>query len=167
MVGSLRRLWVILLCLALTGCGFHLRGMAEIPPWLTNVTIMGDGAQVPLSTMTRSYLEGYHIHVNPDPSTAAYWLIINRADYRQQIVSIGASTNPRQYQLILTVNFVLQNNQGRIVVPPQQVVVTRQFTINNDRILGSNAEEDHFIREMRHEAIVQMVNILCRSNIRP
>jgi len=139
----------------------------DVPVWLNNVAITGEAATVPFDTMLKSYLEAYHIRVTSDLPTASYWILINHMDYRQQIVSIGASTNPRQYQLILTIDFMLQDRKGRVISPPRQVVATRQLTINNDRILGSNAEEDEFIREMRQDAIVQILNILCKSNPRP
>ena len=163
----LKALSLLLCSLLLTACGFHLRGMIDLPAWLNNVAIRGDAAKVEFSSLTKSYLEGYHVRVNPDPTTADYWLIISNFNYQQQIVSIGASTNSRQYQLILRVDFLLQDRQGHMISPLRRVVVTRQLTVNNDRILGSNAEEHSFLHEMRQEAVTQMVTILCKSKHRP
>lgn len=154
----------LILALCLSACGFHFRGMIDVPEWLTNVAIITkDGHNKELVSILGAELEGYKIDVNPDPMRADYWLIINHTRYQQHIASIGASTNPRQYQLILTVEFMLQTRKGQIIKSPGQVVVTRQLTVNNDRILGSNEEETVLISEMRHDAVIQIINRLSRK----
>lgn len=154
----------LILALLLSACGFHLRGMMDVPEWLANVSIITkEGKDRELASILKSQLEGYKIQVNSDPSLAQYWLTINRSNYQQQIISIGASTNPRQYQLTLTVEFMLTARKGRVIKPARQVVVTRQLTVNNDRILGSNEEETIILGEMRQEAVVQMINRLSRK----
>lgn len=154
----------LILALCLTACGFHLRGMIDVPEWLTNVSIISkEGNNKELISILSAQLDGYKIKVNPDPALAQYWLIINRTTYQQQISSIGASTNPRQYQLFLTVEFMLQTRKGQVIKSPEHVVITRQLTVNNNRILGSNEEESVLISEMRHDAVIQIINRLSRK----
>lgn len=159
----MKRIYIpLLLTLFLTACGFHLRGLIDIPKWLTNVAIISKVDNKELKSILKSQLEGYKISVNPNPATANYWLIINKTNFQQQIVSIGASTNPRQYQLILTIEFMLQSAKGQIIKPLRVVSVSRQLTVNNDRILGSNDEEAVLISEMRKEAVTQIINRLSK-----
>lgn len=145
------------------GCGFHLRGIADIPEWLNNVAIISNDGDKELISMLNTTLEGYKIDVNPDPSAAKYWLVINHATVQQQIISIGASTNPRQYQLTLAIEYLLQTRKGEMVKPKRTVVVNRQLTVNNDRILGSNEEELLLVSEMRREAVILILNRLSRQ----
>lgn len=152
----------LVLILLLTGCGFHLRGVIDIPEWLNNVAIISNDNNKELASLLKSQLEGYKVDVNSDPSLAKYWLIIKNSNLQQQIVSIGASTNPRQYQLILTIEFMLQTPKGQIIKAPRKVAVNRQLTVNNDRILGSNEEEALLVSEMRHDAVIQIINRLSR-----
>ena len=160
----MKRIYIpLLLTLFLTACGFHLRGLIDIPKWLTNVAIISNDGSKELASILKSQLEGYKIDVNPDPATANYWLIIDKTNFQQQIVSIGASTNPRQYQLILTIEFMLQTAKGQIIKPLRVVSVSRQLTVNNDRILGSNEEEAVLISEMRKEAVIQIINRLSKQ----
>lgn len=156
---------VLLLCFAcLTACGFHLRGAIDVPAWLTNVALISsEGENKELLNPLKTQLEGYKIKINPDPTRAQYWLIITHARYQQHITSVGASTNPRQYQLILNVGFMLQERKGKIIKPATELVVTRQLTVNNDLILGSNEEEAILLREMRQDIILQMINRLSRK----
>jgi len=158
----MKRLFIpLILALCLTACGFHLRGMVDVPVWLANVSVYSkDGTNQELISLLKTQLEGYKVFINPDPALAKYWLIIDHVIYQQKILNVGASTNPRQYQLSLAVGFMLQTRQGQIIKAQREVLVTRQLTINNDRILGSNEEEAIIINEMRQDAVVQIINRL-------
>lgn len=132
----------------------------DAPKWLNNVAILSKQEDKELVTLLKSQLESYKIHVNPDPTGANYWILLNKSTLQQQIVSIGASTNPRQYQLIFTIEFMLQTSKAQIIKEPKFITVYRQLTINNDRILGSNEEEAILISEMKREAVIQLINSL-------
>ncbi|CEG56699.1 LPS-assembly lipoprotein LptE [Legionella fallonii] len=153
----------LVLALLLSACGFHLRGLIDVPEWLNNVSIISKDGNKELISILKSQLEGYKIRVNPDPAFAKYWLIISNVNVHQQVVSIGASTNPRQYQLILTLVFTLQTSRGQVIKPPQYISVSRQLTVNSDRILGSNDEETILVNEMKKEAVLQIINRLSRK----
>ncbi|CEK10867.1 LPS-assembly lipoprotein LptE [Legionella hackeliae] len=152
-----------LLIISLTSCGFHLRGMADIPSWLNNVAIVIKDAQEDLQTLLEGQLEAYKISVVDNPTQANYLLIVARDRYKQEITNVSASTAPRQYLLIYDVQFTLIETKGKIIVPTSHVFVTRQITINNDRILGSDAEEALLKNEMRAEAATQIVNRLSQA----
>ncbi len=150
--------FLVLLALCLSACGFHLRGMIDVPAWLNDISLITEDGDKELAILISSQLEANKIKIIHDPAQAQYWLIIHQSNLRQQIVSIGASTNPRQYQLILTVSFSLQTVKGKIIKATRDVVVTRQLTVNNDRILGSNEEEAILVDEMRRDAAIQILN---------
>lgn len=156
----MKKIWLLLIFVCLSACGFHLRGQIDIPNWLTNVAIIATDKDKQLSLLIKSQLERYNITVNDDPAQAKYWLIINGSEVHQQVVSIGASTNSRQYQLVMTVAFTIQSPKGDIVKPTKKIMVSRQLTVNNDRILGSNEEEELLVNEMRKDAVIQILNRL-------
>ncbi len=158
-----QKVFTIILALLLSACGFHLRGLIDVPEWLDNVSIISKDGNKELISILKSQLEGYKVKVNPEPALAKYWLIINKTTFQQQLVSVGSSTNPRQYQLILAVEFMLQTSKGQVIKAPRLVTVSRQLTVNNDRLLGSNEEETVLISEMRREAVIQIINRLSRK----
>lgn len=153
----------LLMLLCLTACGFHLRGMVNAPSWLQNVAILSHDKDQELVSQLRIRLESYKIHVNPDPAMASYWLNIKYVQFEDQVVGIGSSTNSRQYQMILKIGYLLQDKKGQIIQPERMVQVTRQFTENNNRILGSKDEQGILIREMRREAADQIINRLSKG----
>ena len=146
--------------LFLASCGFHLRGLKDVPKWLDKVYIDNKTRDGELLSVLKVQLKNYKIHVNLDPASAKYWLVINDSSHYQQIISIGASTNARQYQLILTVVYTLRTSKGKELIPNSLIKVTRQITMNNNRILGSSEEEITLLKEMRQDAVVQMINQL-------
>lgn len=157
-----RPILLFITTLLLSACGFHLRGWVDTPAWLNNVAVISKDDERQLTTQLKERLEAYKISVT-NVAQAQYWIIINSVSLQQQIISIGASTNPRQYQLNLRVRFMLQTANGQIIKPESTLLVTRQATINNDRILGSNQEEQILINEMQQDAANQIINRLSRK----
>ena len=147
----------------LTACGFHLRGMVDMPPWLNNVALVIQNGHLDLGPLLKERLQAYNIRVNPLPTQADYLLVIERDSKQQQITNVGASTAPRQYLLIYDLQFTLLGPKGKVIIPSSNISVTRQLTVNNDRILGSDAEEILLASEMRREAVMQTINRLSRK----
>lgn len=131
-----------------------------MPSWLNSVAIVIQNAHRDLGPMLKNQLESYQIHVVPDPTQADYLLVIEADGIQQQLTSVAASTAPRQYLLIYDVQFSLVKRKGEVVVPSTHVYITRQLTVNNDRILGSNFEEMQISYEMRRDAAMQIINRL-------
>lgn len=155
--------WFSILLLGLvSGCGFHLRGFNDMPGWLNNVAIVIENAHRDLGPILKNQLEAYNIHVTPDPLQADYLLIIEYDGIQQQMTNVAASTTPRQYLLIYDVQFTLKAKKD-IIIPSNHVAATRQLTINNDRILGSNSEETLISAEMRRDCAMQIINRLGRA----
>ena len=150
----------IALCfsLMLSSCGFHLRGSIDMPRWFNHVSVIVEHAHQNLSSFLVENLLSYNLSIEPSPSSAQYWLIILQDNLQQQITSVSSSTTPRQYELTYTVHFKLMKAKGRELISPSVVSVTRQATINSDRILGSNQEEELLVNEMRREAATQIIN---------
>lgn len=155
-----KRLGALLFALGLSSCGFHLRGTVELPCWLTQVSIICHNNTSELMAALQFQFSRYKMEVISDPELASYWLIIENTSFQKQIVSIGSSTNPRQYQLILTIEFSLQTKEGECILSNARVIATRQLTVNNDRILGSTDEERILSHEMKNDAVIQIMNRL-------
>jgi LPS-assembly lipoprotein len=155
--------FALLLALSfLSACGFRLRGYVEMPPWLDHVAIVVQDANRDLEVRLKNQLQAYGRHIVTDPTQADYMLILEKDNLQQKINSVAASTTPRQYQLIYTVRYSLIKRDGTPVVTSRLVAVTRQLTVNNDRILGSDSEELIIISAMRQEAVMQIINRMGR-----
>lgn len=161
----LRRLTVLLIIIFITGCGFKLRGMVDMPAWLNNIGISVKSAHQELVPLLRENFQSWGVKTTDDPTQADYLLIIESDASQQQITSVSASTTPRQYLLTYTVVYSLLKRNGVPVVTSNIVSISRQLTVNNDRILGSDAEESMIYTEMRREAVMQIINRLSKKQV--
>ncbi len=144
----------------LASCGFHLRGMMDMPRWLNHVAVIVEHAHRDLGPYLVDSLQSYNLIVEPSPNRALYWLIIQQDNLQENITSVSSSTTPRQYELIYSVQFKLMQAKGKEIISPTEIRVTRQATINSDRILGSNQEQALLVTEMRRDAAIQIMNRL-------
>lgn len=153
----LKRLLLSLCIVSLGGCGFQLRGTINLPPNFNNVAIISEDASNEISLSIKSQLQAYHVEIIPDATRASYILILEKDALQQQITSVSASTTPRQYQLIYTLTYSLLKNKDKPIVSSNSITVSRQLTVNNDRVLGSDYESSLIIKEMRRDAAMQLV----------
>jgi len=163
------RLLLMIMMFALTGCGFHLRGVfdADSLKWLNSVAIVIQKAHKDLEPLLKSQLIAYDISVTTDPALAEYWLIVDNETITQNITSISSSTTARQYEITYTVSFKLQRAKGAEVIPFNKIVITRQITLNSNRILGSSDEEELQKNEMRRDAAMQIIYRLTLADPKP
>ncbi len=150
----------LVLTLLLSGCGFHLRGMMAFPSGFNNVAIINQTQHISrdLILSLQRQLREHHINVVDDPSQKAqYWLVLEQDNLAQQLTNVAASTTPRQYQLIYTIQFQLAQANGATLVPSQAVSMQRQVTVNNDRILGSDFESQTIAHEIYQDAATQIL----------
>lgn len=156
---------LLTVALCLSGCGFHLRGIADGPTWLQSVTLVMQTDDSPFYLILKNQLQAAHIQVNPDLVRPDYRLVIINDTMQKNIVSISSSTTPRQYQLIYTVRFKLEDANKKARIPITPIIVTRLLTVNSDRILGSNDEERTLRHEMQRDVGIQLLNHLSQPII--
>lgn len=140
---------IALFCLQLIGCGFHLRGTTDIPTWLSPLMIINHHASQGMSRALQQMLTAYKLDTQSG-KISKNQIILEDDNLNREINGIAASTAPRQYQLIYTLHYLVQAAHLQSTI--QTIKVTRQITINNDKILGSDAEEAITIAEMHREA---------------
>lgn len=159
-----KRITLLLMFALLASCGFKLRGFAEMPSWLRNVAIVVQEAHQDLVPVLRDQLQAYGIQVVPDPIAADFLLVLEKDMLGQQITSVSASTTPRQYQLVYTLEYsLIEKKNKKPVGTSGKVIVMRQFTMNNDRVLGSDYESGIIISEMHREASMKIMNRISKK----
>lgn len=131
-----------------------------MPDGLTRLAIVTEQAHRGLDIALTTQCTTWHLTCTASLTDAKYRLIIEKDAVVSQWTNISASTTPRQYELMYTVYFRLTDHTGRVLIPASAVRITRPLTINNDRILGSNAEERTMIREMQQDAARQIFSIM-------
>ncbi len=151
---------IIILIVALCACGFHLRGQMELPTSFQNVAISAPPEGRNLSLALDEQLQAYHVIQAQSKTDAEFQIVIDNIQFERQIANISSSTTPRQYQLSYTVKHHLVDSHGRMLIPNGLVVSNRLVSMNSERLLGSNYEQDFFLHEMELDAARQILTTI-------
>ncbi|MCL2523133.1 MAG: LPS assembly lipoprotein LptE [Betaproteobacteria bacterium] len=156
---------VLLLAVAVAACGFHLRGaQGAALPYKSLYIALPENAEV------RIWLERY---ISADEGTAlvddgksAEATFQQVSDNRQKsILSVDAQGRVREYRLQLTYAFRIVNAEGKEIVPPNELSLSRDLTYDDSNVLAKDQEERLLWRDMTSELVSQIMRRL--SLIKP
>ena len=126
---------------ALAGCGFHLQGVARLPPaFATTELAAGDrytdfhGALADLLAASGSHLVGAG-------AEGAAVVEVLTDDSGQHVLSVSASNTPTEYEVYYTVRYRVRIG-GREVLPPQQLTLTQGYSFNPTALLAKEHEQE-------------------------
>lgn len=153
-----KQLLIALFCLGITACGFHLRGNLNFPSNFQHLSIYLSPDAHSFKNKLKEKLRSLHIrpHFSQEPN--CYHLVIDELKFNRQIANISSSTTPRQFQLTYTVFFHLLSPEGKNLIPNGFALANRLVSMNSERLLGSNYEQDFFKEEMEDELITKILN---------
>ena len=92
-------------------------------------------------------------------------LVILSESTTQQLLSLSGTQQTRQYNLILSVTFQVNDPQGKVLVSPQVVTETRTLTIKADQILAGSNEANTLYSQMRQAIIYDIMSRLSSKDI--
>lgn len=151
----------------MSACGFHLRGLMVFPSSLQNLYILVPTNGRDLKIKLEDQLKAYRVHPVPNVTQATYQLIIDDLKFTRQIANISSSTTPRQFQLIYTVEYHFIDAQGHHLIPQGRAQSQRLVSMNSERLLGSNYEQDFFMHEMEDELCTQILTTINHATMTP
>lgn len=162
---TLRSTGVITLLLGtvLAGCGFHLRGHYEIPPFLREITVHSPAASKDLDTEMRLALERSNIV----PEGGEVLLDITREQLTQQTSTVDSHAKAAEYTLVYTVEYRVARVDGKAMEPVQTLILRRSYQYNTTSVVGKNTEEETLVHELRVDAAQQIVRQLSTMKAAP
>jgi LPS-assembly lipoprotein len=156
----MRFIGLVLWVMSLSHCGFHLRGLTTLPPSFQQVYVVAPADARQLQAEIDNQLQAYNVSKAPNITKAHYQIVIDNIFFQRQISNISSSTTPRQYQLLYNIKYHVINSHGENIIPNGVINTNRLVSMNNERLLGSNYEQDFFLHEMQQEAAVQVVSTI-------
>lgn len=146
--------------LFLSGCGFHLRGAAVLPPAMRDTLLEGIDRYSPLGDELANALSlaGGKLASDRGSATAVLHIVGERFDRR--VLSLGADRKANEYELHYQLTYKLLSPKGETLVPQQKVNTVRDYVFNSSEVLGKEQEEETLRSEMRGYAVRQMLQRL-------
>jgi len=149
------------LVIFLAGCGFHMRGTADVPFDVLYVPSAGSGLALDLK---RYILAGTKARVVDDPKSADAILAFNTEQKEKVILSLTGTGAVREYQLRYRVGFRVHDGKGGEYVPQSTITLTRDITYSDTDVLAKEAEEQLLYRDMQNDMVSQIVRRLSASH---
>ena len=152
------RIILLLAALALAGCGFQLRGTADLP----FKTIYMPPANQPgvALDLRRNIQAGSRTTVVDDPKGAEAVLEFTQESREKTILSLAANGRVREFELQYRVSFRVHDNKGGEFLPSNTVLLKRAVTFNDTDILAKEREDEQIYRSMESDMVQQILRRL-------
>ena len=137
----------------LAGCGFRLRGTADVPFQTLYVPNATSGIALDLK---RNIHAGTHARVVDDAKGADAVLQFTEETRSKEILSLTAQGRVREFQLRYRVGFRVHDGKGQEFLPASTIQLTRDVTFNDTEILAKEQEELLLFRDMQSD-MVQLI----------
>ncbi|WP_434779352.1 LPS assembly lipoprotein LptE [Neisseria sp. Ec49-e6-T10] len=160
----LKRLFVCMLVLVLSACGFQLRGLgSNLPPFPFQSVLLEDSTSLAASLRTVIKREP-RITLVENAKEAEAVLKVSDEQTQKDILMINRGGNVNEYLLTLRVKAQLLT-KGVPYGEPMDVFVRRTYTYSDNQVLGKAEEEQMLWQDMRSEAADQIMRRL--AHLRP
>ncbi len=157
-----RTLWISLLIIVLTGCGFHLRGALPTLTMDNPIYIAGVDKNSDLYRELARQLRGAKSVITETRSLAKSVLTISNYRSRERQLTLNSSNQAVEYELEESFKFSVQTNNTTVESRPLKV--TRVLGRTESETLAREREEREMRINMRHDLVNQLMYQLARIN---
>jgi LPS-assembly lipoprotein len=123
-----------------TGCGFHPRGSAALPPAMAVTFIKSSD---PFSTLVDDFSAALRVHdirVTQDRSEATAVLNILDSKINTRVLSFDTAGKVLEYEILQTIRFSVVTAGNEMLVPEQSVSMSRDYIYSSTDVLGKQRE---------------------------
>jgi LPS-assembly lipoprotein len=153
-------IWPLLLLLALTGCGFHLKGYQQAASSALNgLYVEGGEARDTVASVLAHNLHIGGVKLAVDAESAKALVNITREQLRSRVLAVDANGKALDSELHLQVSFRLTraSEEGPIT---QSLEVVRQLSYSGTDELGQRNEAALLTGDMRNDMANQIIRRL-------
>ncbi|HZP91827.1 MAG TPA: LPS assembly lipoprotein LptE [Burkholderiales bacterium] len=149
---------MFLLVTTLSGCGFRLRGHADLP--FESIYVDTPGYSVFANQLRRAIRAGTNAKLTDQPQEAQVVLRIVSEAQDKVILSLSSAGRVSEFDLRYRVNYRLLNHASVDIVPPAEIVLHRDLTYSDFEILAKASEEQLLYNDMKADAVQQLLRRL-------
>ena len=155
---------LLALCLAaiLGGCGFQLRGSANLPYETLYIDLPDNNALG--AELRRNLRAGTNTRIVEQREQAQAILQANAETRSKLILSIGSSGAVREFRLKYGFAWRLVNQGGEDIAAPGDVQIERDYSFNDNQVLAKESEEALLYRDMQTDMVQQVMRRLAAAS---
>jgi LPS-assembly lipoprotein len=158
---SRRRLLLLGVAGTLAGCGFQLRGSAQLAFSSLFVAVSESSELGNELKRNLGSLGTLQVLSDPMQQASAQAVLDILLDQREKtVVGVNASGQVREFQLRVRLRFRLRTPQGRELIPETELLLQRDISFNESAVLAKEAEEGLMYRDMQTDIVQQLIRRL-------
>ncbi|MCC7484156.1 MAG: hypothetical protein IT529_04130 [Burkholderiales bacterium] len=142
----------------LSACGFQLRGQATLP--FETLFVQASPTSPFALQLRRAVQSGSSTRITERADQAVAVLQVLNELAEKEILSLGSGGRVREFQLRYRVSYRLTDLRNREHIPASEIVLRRDYSFNDEQALSKEAEEALLYRDMREDAVQQLVRRL-------
>jgi len=144
-------------------CGFQLRGTAQMP--FTSMYVQAATNSQFATQLKRVVRTGSGTRLVNRPEEAQVILHILDEAQEKKILSLTGGGRVGEFLLLYRVAFRLSDGKNREHIPAGEILLKRDYSYSDDRALSKDSEEALLYRDMRNDAVQQLVRRLQAAKI--
>ena len=150
---------LLVLALALGGCGFQLRGQADLPPEMAMTQMVVDDPYSTFARRVQTLLEQNGVRfVSGAQATAILEIPVN--EVTTSVLTIADNARVREYRVAHTVQFRLVDAAGKELLTTQTLRQTREISFDEQKILASSREQEYLKEDLAEDLARLLVSRL-------
>ena len=153
---SKHKIFILVIMLLLTACGFKLRGQISSLPFKSLHISAPEGHTIGMD-LERAVGTSSTTKVVANPEDAEATLEIISAVSERAILSLSGGGRVRDFNLIYRVLYRIVDKEGTEIVPNTEISLTRILPFLDAQILAKEAEERLLYKDMQANAIQQIM----------
>jgi LPS-assembly lipoprotein len=150
---TLSRALAVVLVLALSACGFHLRDALQLPPDLGPLRVQSPDPYSPLAESLSEAMARAGATPAAEGATDVATLRVLSEKWGNTPLSVDAFGRAQEYTLRYAVFFRMTRADGSILVPQQALELSRDYVSAVTNTLGTDGEREILANEMRREMV--------------
>jgi len=150
--------------LLVAACGFELRGTATLP--FTSLYVEAAPTSQLAVQLKRAVVLNSGTRVTDRREEAEVILQIVSEVQEKQILSLTGGGRVSEFQIRYRVFFRLTDSKNREHIPASEILLRREYTYSDSQALASQSEEALLYRDMRNDAVSQLMRRLQTAKLK-
>jgi len=139
--------------LALSACGFHMRGEAKLPQGMQRVYVQASDPFSPLKRDLEAALARSGATIENKAGDGIADVTLSAMSLAPIVRSVGANAFVNEFSMVYHVELAISGADGKALLPKQVIEHSREFTFDQSQAIGTSAEQDEIKKEMERDMV--------------
>lgn len=151
----IKKFFVIVFCIVLTGCGLRMRNRAAFPAELKQVYFSDTAPYSPLAIQLQQLLHSVDATLVSHPSKAAFSVLVTHDHFTYNRPDVANSSLPTTMNYSQTAKVDITDNANNVIIASQSFTTSKSLTLNAGQIYTTNAND--LIRRELNQNLISII----------